>query len=49
MSHGRTTTTVTLRIPDYILEYIKKRCEKLQQSRNEYMNKVIANATIRKR
>jgi len=49
MSHGRTTSTVTLRIPDYVLAYIKKRCERLNQSRNEYMNRVIANATIRKR
>ena len=49
MSHGRNTTTVTIRIPDYILDYIKKRCNKIGQSRNEYMNRLISNATIRKR
>lgn len=49
MSHGRNTTTVTIRIPDKLLEWIMKRCEKVHLTRNEYLNKIIANATIRKR
>lgn len=49
MSHGRNSTTVTIRIPDTLLAWIMKRCEKLHLNRNEYLNKIIANATIRKR
>lgn len=49
MTKGRNTTVITLRIPDTVVDYVDKRCEALRLSRNEYLNKVIANGTIRNR